>query len=183
MESTMLVGTRLRGEAREQPENPIHLPSLIVECFFLTLLCGLAIAEDIPDRDQTPGVSRPGLTKAKICSIKWGIDERHVTNTMKQHVFAAYGYSGNDDPKCAADPHGRHCEIDHLISRELGGADDPLNLWPQAYGSHPWNATLKDKLENRLHKEVCSGKLSLATARALLVNDWRKAYAKYYSQP
>ena len=63
-----------------------------------------------------------------------------------------------------------HCEIDHLISRELGGADEINNLWPQAYGTSPWNAVLKDTLENRLHKELCAGKISLKKARDLLVN-------------
>jgi hypothetical protein len=69
---------------------------------------------------------------------------------MKGQVFENCGYTGNDDPRCV--PAGnRHCEIDHLISRELGGADEVANLWPQSYGGQPWNAVLKDKLENRLH--------------------------------
>lgn len=43
-----------------------------------------------------------------------------------------------DDPRCA--PAGkRRCEIDRLISRELGGTDEIKNLWPQAYGTSPWN--------------------------------------------
>jgi len=75
---------------------------------------------------------------------KWGKDERHVTPSMKKEVFALYGYSGNDDPRCV--PSGKQrCEIDHLISRELGGADDVKDLWPEAYGTTPWNAYLKDK--------------------------------------
>lgn len=77
----------------------------------------------------------------------------------------------------------RTCEIDHLISRELGGADVVDNLWPQAYGSSPWNAVLKDKLENRLHKEICTNNISLSKARNMLTNDWRKAYIKYYGSP
>ncbi|MBD9362326.1 HNH endonuclease [Methylomonas sp. EbB] len=140
------------------------------------------IADDIPDLAKTPGVTRLGLTKTKVCSIKWGADERHVTPNMKKQVFAAYGYSGYDDPRCTADAHGKTCEIDHLISRELGGADDVNNLWPQAYGGTPWNAHLKDKLENRLNKEVCAGRLSLKTARQMLVNDWRNAYVQYYGK-
>ena len=42
---------------------------------------------------------------------------------------------------------------------------------------------LKDKLENRLHIELCAGRISLDAARAMLVNDWRKAYEKYYGKP
>lgn len=100
----------------------------------------------------------------------------------KVKIFDLYGYSGYDDFRCV--PAGnRTCEIDHLISRELGGADVVKNLWPQAYGTSPWNAVLKDKLENRLHKEMCANKISLAKARSMLSNDWRKAYKKYYGSP
>jgi hypothetical protein len=149
-----------------------------------TLLLSVTIswADDLPDLSKTPGVSRKGLTKAKICSIKWGKDERHVTASMKKQVFELYGYTGYDDPRCV--PAGkRTCEIDHLISRELGGADVIENLWPESYGSSPWNAVLKDKLENRLHKEMCAHRISLKMARNMLVNDWREAYKIYYGTP
>jgi hypothetical protein len=158
----------------------------IVFCVFIvTASCfiGSALADDVQDSAKTPGAVQQGLTKAKICSTKWGADERHVTAKMKQGVFAAYGYSGYDDPHCVPDAHGKTCEIDHLISREVGGADDEKNLWPQAYGSTPWNAHLKDKLENRLHKEMCNGKITLQQAQDMLVNDWRLAYRKYYGEP
>jgi hypothetical protein len=150
--------------------------------FLISLLAGTAYADDIPDLQITPGSVRAGLTKEKICDIKWGRDERHVTLQMKQRVFELYGYSGYDDPRCV--PVGkRSCEIDHLISRELGGADEVKNLWPQAYGTSPWNAVLKDKLENRLNKEMCAGRITLQEARDMLVNDWPKAYIKYYGEP
>jgi hypothetical protein len=32
---------------------------------------------------------------------------------------------------------------------------------------------LKDKLENRLHKEMCAGHISLREARDMFVGDWR----------
>lgn len=148
----------------------------------LRLLSLAARADDIPDPKLTPGSVRPDLTQEQICSIAWGKDERHVSAEMKQQIFQRYGLSGNDDPRCV--PAGkRHCEVDHLISRELGGADEIDNLWPQAYGTSPWNATLKDKLENRLHKEMCIGNITLDEARQMLVNDWRQAYKKYYGEP
>ena len=146
------------------------------------LYAGLVLADDLPDLSKTPGVARAGLTKSKICSIKWGKDECHVTAAMEREVFALYGLSGNDDPRCV--PSGKqHCEVDHLISRELGGADNVKNLWPEAYGTTPWNAHLKDKLENRLNKEMCAGHITLQQARAMLVHDWRVAYKKYYGEP
>jgi hypothetical protein len=156
------------------------LAAILVCC---ATFVGAASADDIQDTAKTPGAAQSGLTKAKICATKWGTDERHVTAKMKQDVFAAYGYSGYDDPHCVPDAHGKTCEIDHLISREVGGADDEKNLWPQAYGSTPWNAHLKDKLENRLNKEMCNGKITLKQARDMLVNDWRVAYRKYYGEP
>ncbi|MBD9354823.1 HNH endonuclease signature motif containing protein [Methylomonas albis] len=160
--------------------NRLSIPLLVL----LTVSSiSIAVTDDIPDLSKTPGVARPGLTKTKICSIKWGADERHVTPNMKKQVFANYGYSGYDDPHCIADAHNKTCEIDHLISRELGGADDVSNLWPQAYGGTPWNAHLKDRLENRLNKEVCQGRLSLKNAQQLLVNDWRIAYQKCFGSP
>jgi len=79
---------------------------------------GSAFADNIPDLSKTPGAVRAGLTKQKICPIKWGKDERHLTAAMKRQVFESYGYTGNHDPKCVPDKRGRHCEIDHLNSRE-----------------------------------------------------------------
>jgi len=151
--------------------------------FTIMILNGPAVAGALPDLNKTPGVARPGLSKTKICSTKWGRDERHVTAAMKHQVFVLYGYSGYHDPHCAPDAHGKTCEIDHLISRELGGADAVKNLWPEAYGSTPWNAHLKDRLENRLHNEVCAGHITLTQARSMITHDWRVAYKHYYGSP
>jgi len=162
--------------------NLTRLTAVIV--FTVLILFQVASwADDLPDLTKSPGVVRTGLTEAKICSIKWGRDERHVTEAMKKEVFALYGYTGYDDPRCVPDAHGKTCEIDHLISRELGGADVVKNLWPEAYGSMPWNAHLKDKLENRLHKEVCAGHITLKKARDMISYDWRVAYKRYYGNP
>ncbi len=108
-----------------------------------------AAAQDIPDLTKTRGVSRPGLTKAIICPTKWK-DARDVSAAAKREAFQRYSYTGNTDPKCIPDASGRRCEVDHLISHELGGADVVENLWPQSYGSQPWNAVRKDKVETRL---------------------------------
>lgn len=63
-------------------------------------------------------------------------------------------------------------EEDHLISLEIGGnPTDPNNLWPQ-----PWhgnmNAHDKDRLENRLHKLVCSGQMTLKEAQKEISTNW-----------
>jgi hypothetical protein len=148
----------------------------------LVLLAVHVDAQEVPDRTLTPGVVRP-LSVATICHTKWGRDRRHVTAARKKAVFQRYGYTGNDDPRCVPDAHGRRCEIDHVLSRELGGADVVENLFPQAYGSQPWNAVRKDRLENRLHRELCAGRLTLPAARALLMPDWRVGYRRYFGAP
>jgi len=136
----------------------------------------------LPDPTLTPGVAT-SLTAKDICGKKWGRDARHVTAAMKREVFALYGLSGNDDPACIRDKHGRKCEIDHAISRELGGADDVQNLWPQPYGGSPWNAIRKDRVENRLHKEVCAGTITLEDAQKEIVTDYRVPYRRYFGEP
>lgn len=136
----------------------------------------------LPDLALTPGVVR-GLTKQQVCQTKWGKDVRHVTTVMKQKVFALYGLKGNTDPACVKDPYGRRCEIDHLIPRELGGADDVKNLWPEPYGTQPWNAIRKDMLENKLHDEVCAGNISLIDAQRQIKTDYRVPYMRYFGKP
>jgi hypothetical protein len=132
---------------------------------FLIIWIGSAFADPLPNLDLTPGEARKDLTVKQICNTKWGKDHRSVTQSMKNKVFEAYGYfNHNKDKRCP-------CEIDHLISRELGGADTIANLWPQSYTGE-WNARMKDRLENRLHKEVCSNNLYLLDAQEGIVKDW-----------
>jgi hypothetical protein len=156
---------------------------LLCTAFAISIACS-AVGKDLtlPDPALTPGVSR-ALSIKTICTIKWGRDARHVTAAMKKQVFESYGLSGNNDESCVKDASGRHCEVDHLISRELGGADDVKNLWPQPYGTKPWNAVLKDRVENRLHKEVCAKTISLSQAREEIKTDWRVPYKRYFGPP
>lgn len=113
----------------------------------LLLLAALAL----PDRVMTPGLVRP-LTLETICTTKWGRDRRHVTTAMRRQLFVHYGKRWSTH---------RNYEVDHLVPRELGGADDLRNLWPQ-----PWpDARRKDREENRLHKAVCAGTMALPDAQ------------------
>ena len=117
------------------------------------LLAILTIGPLRPDPRLTPGVVRQDLTKTEICATKWGRDHRAVTDSMRQEVMRRYGL-----------PWSKHhlYEIDHLIPRDLGGADDVRNLWPQLL----WDAKhVKDPLEVRLNNQVCAGELSLKTAQ------------------
>lgn len=138
---------------------------------------------DLPDPRLTPGQTRTDLSPAKVCTIAWGKDRRHVTPKMKAQVLAAYHMTPKSCPS-------RRIEIDHLIGRELLGADVVANLWPQCYekpvkGKRPlqtdeWGAHKKDRLENYLHREACAGRLTLAGAQHELATDWIAAYRKYF---
>jgi hypothetical protein len=151
-------------------------------CVLLTAAAANARDLSLPDPALTPGQAT-ALTKDEVCAKSWGHDTRHVTAGMKAKVFARYGLTGNADQACKPDKHGRRCEIDHLISRELGGADAIENLWPEPFGTHPWNAVRKDRLENRLNKAVCNGTITLEDAQREIRTDWRIPYARYFGQP
>jgi hypothetical protein len=62
---------------------------------------------------------------------------------------------------------------------ELGGSNDITNLWPQSFITKPWNAHVKDTLENKLHELICSKKVPMKTAQQEIATNWIDAYHKY----
>jgi hypothetical protein len=74
---------------------------------------------------------------------------------VKRQVYAEYGITSHAPGEF---------EVDHLISLELGGSNSIRNLWPQSYRTQPWNARVKDRVENKLHQMVCKGEIDLKTA-------------------
>ena len=52
----------------------------------------------------------------------------------------------------------------------MGGDNTPANLWPEPYKGE-WNAKVKDKLENELHRRVCNGSLPLSVAQQEIAFD------------
>lgn len=123
----------------------------------------------VPDPKMTPGDVLP-VTKSDICVPGYTKKVRNVPDAVKKQVFASYGI---------VNPGKGEFEIDHLISLELGGSNSVRNLWPQSYKTQPWNAHVKDALENELHRRVCNGQLDLATAQREIAADWIGAYKKY----
>ena len=103
---------------------------------------------------------------------------RKVPSSVKRKAYAAYGRQ-NHKGVCTGK---EGCEIDHLISLEIGGANTIANLWPQPY-SGDWNAHIKDKLENLLHKKVCAGEITLEEAQKEISTNWIEAYKKYIGEP
>lgn len=69
--------------------------------------------------------------------------------------------------------------MDHLISLELGGSNSLKNLWPESFITEPWNAHVKDRLENKLHEMICSGEIDIKAAQREISTDWIASYKKY----
>ncbi len=126
-----------------------------------------------PDASKTPGDTLD-VTKDDICVAGYSSKVRNVPQAAKEQAYAEYGITHRQP--------GQY-EIDHLISLELGGSNSLRNLWPQSYITKPWNAHVKDALENRLHQEICSGKTDLAQAQREISGDWIAAYKKRFSNP
>lgn len=124
----------------------------------------------LPDAQMTAGATLPVAT-GDICVSSYSKKVRNVPADVKEQVYAEYSITSHQP--------GEY-EVDHLISLELGGSNSIKNLWPQSYLTQPWNAHVKDKLENELHAEVCSGKIDLPTAQHDISTDWIAAYKKYF---
>ena len=146
--------------------------AIILSAFLISLP---AIAADLPDRTLTPGVARPGITAADLCPVAHTPALRNVPESEKLAVYKSYGILPHQG-YCAV---AEGCEVDHLISLEIGGANDQANLWPEPYTGTIWSAHVKDKLENKLHALVCSGTITLTDAQTAISTDWIAAYKKY----
>jgi hypothetical protein len=87
------------------------------------------------------------------------------TTKLKREQIVEYGY---EDTNLA------DYEEDHLISLEIGGdGSNPKNLWPEPH-TGKYNSFVKDKIENWLHKQVCSGAMTPEEAQHGIATDWRQ---------
>lgn len=136
----------------------------------------VAHAAELPDPQETPGKTRPGVTAADLCPVAHTPTLRNVSEAEKRQVYMRYGLAGNHNGYCAS---LEGCEVDHLISLEIGGSNEVENLWPEPYDGTVWNAHVKDKLENKLHALVCARTVTLADAQHEIATDWIAAYKKY----
>jgi hypothetical protein len=122
------------------------------------------------DLQVTPG-DTGSMTTGQLCSATFHTSSvRNVPESVKHNVCNLYGLSAT---RCT----GQHVEIDHLISLELGGSNDPKNLWPQPYAPKP-GAKEKDTVENFLHRQVCLKAITLDAAQKAIATDWYSLYLK-----
>jgi hypothetical protein len=124
---------------------------------------------EVPDPVKTPGAALP-VTAADICVSGYSKRVRNVPIAVKREAYAMYGIRSHEP--------GEY-EIDHLISLELGGSNSIRNLWPESFRTQPWNAYVKDALENELHRRVCAGTIDLAKAQYVISHNWVIGYRMY----
>jgi hypothetical protein len=139
----------------------------------LFLLSTSVYSFELPNKKLTSGDVDHERTKSVLCVPNFtagkdddGENVRHVPQKIKNIVFQEYGI-----PKEKRSDY----VIDHLVSLSNGGLNNLYNLWPQPKDE----GHLKDRLENKLHKMVCKGQISLEEAQNALSDNWEKSYLKY----
>jgi hypothetical protein len=128
---------------------------------------GCRVRGPLPDPGCTPGTRYRRVGKKQVCTPGYAGRVRDVPQSRKDAIYAAYGMTRHFN--------GHNGEVDHLVSLELGGTNATANLFPEAASPRPGSHE-KDRLENELHDEVCSGQISLRRAQTLIAGNWVKAY-------
>jgi hypothetical protein len=139
---------------------------------------GCGSVNGLPDPECTPGDILKDETTEMICSSEFHtkfVRGSKTTQSEKNKVYGMYGipHPANNTGSTQV------CEIDHLVSLELGGADTIPNLWPECSpGYAGWQGPGfrdKDGFENYLWFHVCVNQdLSLQDAQIQIATNWRK---------
>ena len=128
---------------------------------------GCHVHGPLPDRACSPGARFKYPTRSQVCRSGYSAAVRNVRESTKDKVYAEYDMGRHFN--------GTTGEVDHIVSLELGGSNSIANLYPEAATPRPGSHE-KDRLENALHDEVCSGQMTLAHALRLIATDWVAAY-------
>jgi len=131
-----------------------------------------AYAGDLPNPAITKGSARVVSVK-ELCTTSTSL-VRNVPESLKKDIYRNYGLNGNNRSLCK-----EGYEIDHLISLELGGDNSANNLWAESYCGNN-NAHDKDKLENELHRQICSNRITLEDAQECIRTNWIICFNKTF---
>ena len=129
----------------------------------------------VPDPACTPGAINETLTADVLRNPEFRtscVRDNATTPAQKASTYAWYQIPHPENNRGVM----QTCELDHLISLELGGADSLENIWPQC---GPANVVLreryfkqKDAVENYLAKQVHEGLMALKDAQEGIAKDW-----------
>jgi len=134
----------------------------------------------LPDPACTPGAINATVTLEVLQGgqFRTGCERnRKTTAAQKNSTYAEYRVPHPQHNTGA----GQSCELDHLVSLELGGADSLDNIWPQcgpdAVALAQRFFKIKDGVENYLAVQVRTGKIDLAVAQHGIAEDWTQYVA------
>jgi hypothetical protein len=123
----------------------------------------------LPDPVVTPGEAQ-NISLVEVKKLASGAARAsNIPTDVKRAVYGAYGLSVDE----------KNYTLDHLIPLSLGGSNSARNLWPHSRKGSFWTVEKKLKLEKRVYRLVCAGRLPLVTARQEVASNWAKAYRKY----
>jgi hypothetical protein len=129
----------------------------------------------IPDPNCTPGATNPTLTIQVLAEPRFTTRCIRDAATPEEEKATTYEWYNLPHPSQNSGE-TQTCELDHLISLELGGADTLDNIWPQC---GPQGVALpqrffkeKDTVENFLAMEVRAGRMDLSAAQQAIATDW-----------
>ena len=125
----------------------------------------------LPDRHCTPGAIDPAVTQADIQAT---ICVSGYTEKVRPPESQTGKFKFNEAYPAYHMAAGTESELDHLVSLELGGANDAANLWPEA-GSVP---NPKDSVERALNRAVCDGRIPLSRAQRAIARNWETAESR-----
>ncbi len=135
----------------------------------------------VPDPGCTPGAVNPTLTDAVLKDKRFSTDcvrDKAKTEDEKKITYRWYKI---EEPAEDKGPR-QTCELDHLISLELGGADTLDNIWPQC---GPSGVALddryfkqKDAVEDYLAWLVKNDRMDLEEAQKGIASDWTQYLEK-----
>src|SRR4051812_1193877 len=129
----------------------------------------------LPDPACSPGAVNPTVTLEILTAKGFTTDclrDKATSSNKKEQTYQLYKI------KKPTINTGKNmvCELDHIVSLELGGADTLDNIWPQC---GPTRVLLnsrffkqKDLVENFLAEEVEKKRMDLATAQRGIAEDW-----------
>lgn len=133
--------------------------------------CAFRDHGQLPDPRCTPGAVDPAVTQGNLRST---ICHPGYTKTVRPSSSQTDKFKYEVSYPAYGEPHSTKTELDHLVSLELGGANDAANLWPE----YPPTPNPKDKVENALHAAVCDGKVTLKAAQNAIAVNWETAERK-----
>jgi hypothetical protein len=129
----------------------------------------------VPDPNCTPGAINPTLTIDVLRDPRFTTRCVRDAATQGEEKATTYDWYRVRHPSNNSGQ-GQICELDHLISLELGGADTLDNIWPQC---GPSDVALpqrffkeKDTVENFLAMQVRAGRMDLIDAQKGIATDW-----------